>query len=92
MKKRNLFVTALFAATMALSVIATAEETTMEKIGTATSKGTDNVKKGVRNAKDKGCEMMNGKMECAGKKLKHKVQNGTDTLGTKVDEVKKKTD
>lgn len=37
-------------------------------------------KKGVRAVKDKTCEMINGKMECAGQKVKHSIQNGADKI------------
>jgi len=37
-------------------------------------------KKAGRNLDDKTCEMVNGKMECAGKKAKHKVQNAVDEV------------
>lgn len=47
-----------------------------------------NVKKGARAVSDKTCEMVNGKMECAAKKLKHKAQNGMDEVKDKVDDVK----
>ena len=43
------------------------------------------VKKGVRSAKDKTCEMVNGKMECAAKKLKHKAQNVGDEVKDKLE-------
>lgn len=45
--------------------------------------------KGARNLKDKTCEMMDGKMKCAGKKLKHKMQNAGDEVSDKVDDLKK---
>jgi len=45
--------------------------------------------KGARNLKDKTCEMMDGKMKCAGKKLKHKMQNAGDEVNDKVDDLKK---
>lgn len=38
------------------------------------------VKKGARKVKDETCELVNGKMECVGKKLKHKAQNVGDEL------------
>lgn len=44
-----------------------------------------NTKQTVRDAKDEACELVNGKMECAGKKVKHKVQNGVDEVKDKVD-------
>lgn len=47
------------------------------------------VRKGVRKAKDKTCELVNGKMECAAKKLKHGVENVGDEVSDKVDDIKK---
>lgn len=69
-----------------------AEETTMEKAGTTTQKGVNAVKKTYRGALDKGCEMVNGKVECAGKKLKHKAQNLMDDAKVKTDETVNKVD
>jgi hypothetical protein len=37
-------------------------------------------KKTVRDVKDKTCEMVNGKMQCAGKKIKHKAQDAVDDI------------
>lgn len=42
------------------------------------------VKKNARALKDKTCELVNGKMECAGKKLKHKAENLGDEVKDKV--------
>jgi hypothetical protein len=39
----------------------------------------------VRNAKDEACEMINGKMECAADKVKHKVQDGADAVEDAMD-------
>jgi ABC-type cobalt transport system substrate-binding protein len=44
-----------------------------------------NSKQAWRNTKDEACEMVNGKMECAGKKIKHKAQNAGDELKDKTD-------
>jgi hypothetical protein len=38
-------------------------------------------RKAVRSAKDKTCELVNGKVECAAKKLKHKAQNTSEEVG-----------
>ena len=92
MKKRTLLFASVFAVSMGLSFIASAEETTLEKVETATNKGVDKVKKQSRKASDQACETVNGKMQCAGKKMKHSMQNGADAVGTKVKEVEKKTD
>ena len=62
-----------------------AEETMTEK---AAETGRD-IKKGAKKAgravSDEACEMVNGKMECAGKKLKHKAQNVGDEIKDKTD-------
>ena len=47
------------------------------------------VKKGYRKAADKTCEMVNGKMECVAKKVKHSVQNAADEVKDKANDVKK---
>jgi hypothetical protein len=42
-------------------------------------------KKAGRNVKQKGCEMVNGKMECAGKAVKNKVKDAGDALQDAID-------
>jgi hypothetical protein len=37
-------------------------------------------KKAYRSAKDKTCEMVNGKLECAAKSVKHKTENTVDEV------------
>lgn len=64
---------------------ATATETVKEAVED-TKKG---AKKLGRDAKDATCKMIKGKLECAGEKVKHKVQNGVDEVKDKVDDVKK---
>lgn len=39
----------------------------------------------ARTIKDKTCEMINGKMECAVQKAKHAVQNGADKVEDAID-------
>lgn len=47
------------------------------------------VKRGARKAgraiKDKTCEMVNGKMECAAERVKHSIQNGADQVEDAID-------
>lgn len=69
-----------------------AEETTMEKVETGANHAADSVKKTYRDAKDKACEMVNGKLECAGKKIKNKAKNLKDKTETKATELKNKID
>lgn len=49
-----------------------------------------NTKQVYRDAKDKTCTMVNGKMECAGKKAKHKIQNAADEVKDKSNDLDKK--
>lgn len=69
-----------------------AEETTMEKVETSANHAADSVKETYRDAKDKACEMVNGKLECAGKKIKNKAKNLKDKTETKATELKNKID
>lgn len=61
------------------------EPTVKESVQEAGRDAKKEVKKGARAVQDKTCEMVNGKMQCLGKKAKHKMENA-------VDEVKDKTD
>jgi len=49
----------------------------MEEAGRDTKRG---AKKAWRGTKDKTCELVNGKMECAAKKAKHSMQNSADDI------------
>ena len=69
-----------------------AAETVGEKVNTATNKTVDTVKENYRDAKDKTCEMINGKMECVTKKIKNKARTASDKTKTKAEEVKDKID
>lgn len=64
------------------------DETVGEKISEAGRDAKKNLKKGARAVKDKTCEWVNGKMECAAKKLKHKAQNASDEVKDKVDDIR----
>lgn len=46
-------------------------------------------KKAYRAAKDKTCEMVNGKMECAVKKAGNKIKNAGDEVKDKAEDVTK---
>ena len=59
---------------------AMSEETLAEKTkeaGRDVKRGTN---KAVRKVKDETCELVNGKMECAAKKVKHSILNTTDKV------------
>ena len=81
----------LMCATLAGSY-ASAVETVGEKMETSGNKAADSVKSTYRKGKDKACEMVDGKMSCAGKKMKHKMEDAADSASTKGTEVKNKID
>lgn len=69
-----------------------AETTTGEKIQEGAEDAGKNTKQAFRGAKDKACEMVNGKLECAGKKALNKARNAKDEVKDKADDVQKKVD
>lgn len=69
-----------------------AETTTGEKIQEGAEDAGKNVKKSYREAKDKACEMVNGKLECAGKRAMNKMRNAKDEAKDKANDVKKRVD
>ena len=72
MTYKNLILASVFAISLTTGVTTLAETVGNDMKVSA--------KKGVRNIKDKTCEMINGKMECAAKKVGHKIQNATDEV------------
>jgi len=62
-----------------------ADDTVKEKASEAANDTKRGVKKGARAVQDKTCEMVNGKMECAAKKVKHSIQNGADNVEDAID-------
>jgi hypothetical protein len=88
---KKLFILTAFALSTGLMYVPAtvlAEETTTEKVkeqGRDVKKG---LKKMARKAEDKVCETVNGKLECAAKKVKHGVENAADEVKDKADDVK----
>jgi hypothetical protein len=80
------------ACALAFAIKAAAEESTIEKTETVVNKATDSVKEGYRDAKDKTCETVNGKVHCVGKKISNKAKTLGDKTETKAKEVKNKVD
>ncbi len=81
-----------FIALMALTLLGAAsmnvraeDEKVSEKVSEAAHDTKRAVKKGARKAKDETCEMVNGKMKCVGKKIKHAAQNAGDKVEDAVD-------
>ncbi len=69
-----------------------AEETNLEKAETVKNEFIDSTKKAYRAAKDKACEMVNGKVECLEKKMKNRARNLSDRSKTKMKQIKNKAD
>ena len=74
---------------VAITTYATAEESAKEKVMEAGRDIGKNAKQMGRKVKDEVCEMVNGKMECVGQKIKHGAKNVKDEVKDKVDDIKK---
>ncbi len=85
----NAILCVIFAAA-ASTAVARAETTPVEKVQEVGQDAVKNTKKAYRGASDKVCEMVNGKMKCLPKKVKHKAQNAADEVKDQADDVKKK--
>ncbi len=62
-----------------------ATETPKEEAKEALNDAKREVKKVGRAADDKTCRLVNGKTECAAKKIKHSIQNGADNVEDAID-------
>ncbi len=67
-----------------------AEETPSQKATIQVEKAGNSVKRGYRKADEKVCEMLNGKLKCVAKKVKHAVQNAGDAASTGAKELQNK--
>ena len=65
---------------MMMSSTGHADESLTEKTKEAGRDMSRGAKKMGRSAKDKTCELVNGKMECAAQRAKHGVLNTTDKV------------
>lgn len=86
-KLKRSFVTFMAITLMGVNVvnISHADETVKEKVkemGNDTKRAT---KKTVRKVQDETCEMVNGKMKCIGKKIKHSAENAGDKVEDAID-------
>jgi len=75
-----------------LAQVSLADETAAEKAEASKNKAVDTVRKTYRNVKDKTCNMIHGKLECAEKKIVNESKNLLDKVETKVKEEKNKAD
>lgn len=84
------FLTIALTVLTSLTVAAgTTFEQKKEKMEERTEEASSDVGRGFkktgRTIKDKTCEMVNGKAECAVKRTKHTIQNGVDNVEDAVD-------
>ncbi len=77
---KKMFLASVVAVTFTAGIPTALAETVTEKVAEVGSDIKKSTKKGVRAVKDKTCEMVNGKMECAAKKVGNKVGNGVDEV------------
>lgn len=78
-----LIVAAAFTGTFASQ--ANADKSMGEEIKEGAQDAGKNLKKAGREVKDKACEMINGKLECIGKKAANKMRNAKDEIKDKVE-------
>ena len=72
MKKINR--TALIFCFAAYSLTSYAEETIAKKTETVATQAADGVKTGIEDAREKVCQLTNGKLKCAYKRIKNKFK------------------
>ncbi len=84
------FVSALLV--LSLPMITCANETTAEKAETMKNKAVDKVKETYRDAEDRICEMVNGKVECLPQTAENKGKTVTEKVITKAKDEKNKID
>lgn len=82
----------LFTASVLFTGTAFAEQTATEQVKEAGRDLKTGTKKAVRKVKDETCEMVNGKMECAAKKVGNKVDNAVDDVKDGAKNTKEKVD
>ena len=92
MKYKSLVASGFIAASLAFSFNAGATESAGEKATAEKNKAVDSTKETYRNAKNEICELVNGKMHCAARKVKNKMRTAADKTKTKAKEVKNKVD
>lgn len=92
MKKNILLNACILALAFGFGLTTFAEETVVEKAETAVDKTTDAAKRAYRKGKDEACPIVDGKVNCLAKKVKHKVKNASDKAKTKANEIKNEND
>lgn len=86
MKKVMMFGLALSMMLSAPAVFAAEDGTAAGKIKEGYEDMKKNSKKAYRKGKDEVCELINGKMECKAKELKHKLENTKDEIKDKAND------
>lgn len=85
LKSIMFLIAAIIMGVFTINLSARADDTMKEKASEAASDTGRAAKKAGRVVRDKTCEMVNGKMKCAVKKVKHSIQNGADNIEDAVD-------
>lgn len=74
------FFTSLVMAGLLLNTPFTFANDVKESVKETTQDVKKSAKKGVHRVQEEGCEMVNGKMECAGKKIKNRATEVKDEV------------
>lgn len=75
MKRKQLTSSFLLMTTIYVGLNSRAEETLTEKTKVVATQAVDGVKAGIEEVRNKACELVNGKLTCAVKKIKRKLKN-----------------
>ncbi len=89
---KALVLTLAFVGSATLTFSVHAETTAGERVQEGLEDAGKSMKKTGRDIKDKACEMINGKLECVGKKAANKLRNAKDELKDKANDIEKKVD
>ena len=71
--KFNFISALLFTVILSVGLTCSAEETVAQKTETIANQAVEGVKAGVNEVRDKVCELVDGKLKCAYKKIKRKI-------------------
>ncbi len=79
----------ILAASLGFAANVRAEESVTKKEETEKNEASDSAKRTYREVEDQACPLVNGKIVCLEKKIKHTVKNMSDSEKTKAKEKNK---
>lgn len=82
MKASKIVFPIILATSFGFCTFAFGEESTTDKVNIMADRTSDATKRNYRAVKDKLCKIVDGKIQCAGKKMKNSMLNATDKAKT----------